>query len=407
MSETNEFYLPEEILITYIFLRLPIKSLLRLKSVNKRFNSIISSPYFAKRHLKNSTSSNNNKNTHLLINHKTCFLSFDFESFKSGNYWDCSPFNEDGDIVDDKPGLARIIKGNFEALHSYIFAIGSCDGLVCLKTKFDFMHVWNPTTLACRKIPFIRRYNKKEDAVWGFGRVTNGRDYKIVQIHQNTKNNEKTIEIFSLLENSWTISQEKLEGIGEKPKLFGFGVSLNDVIYWLYSAAYYRYYDEFYDQRTEEYHRWWIIGLDLVKRTIKRVPLPEGEPEGIKIAPSMYVMEERLYACWEISGNHVVEVATLKEEGETSSWIKLYQLSHDIVPCYLYSEKSVANVTIKSRFAVEPYFDSDDGDRRHRDTLLFIDPARELKEDVLKLRIPSSRNVVSYTESLISPFCNS
>ncbi|XP_074284092.1 uncharacterized protein LOC141608647 [Silene latifolia] len=179
-----------------------------------------------------------------------------------------------------------------------------------------------------------------------------------------------------------------MEGFGEKPQLSGLGLSVNNVTYWSYLA-----------QANGKYV-WWIVGFDLVTHKLKRIPIPMWVTGGFKNRPIMYVMEGRLCACWEISDSHVVEVATLKEEGATSSWIKLHQLSHDIVLRYMkyFYDQGVPNITTKNRFAVR--------DTRNRDTILFIDPVQESCKDVLKLRVPNSSKIFNYTESLISPFCN-
>ncbi|KAM3249134.1 hypothetical protein P3L10_010903 [Capsicum annuum] len=111
--------LPEE-LITEILLKLPIKSLLKFRSVCKSWLELISSPEFVKNHLLLSTT---NKD----YNHHGILLKF--ASKNEHGVKDCSLrvvlyHPETGALVDlDYPGKNR---------HDHPFLVDSVNGLVCL-----------------------------------------------------------------------------------------------------------------------------------------------------------------------------------------------------------------------------------------------------------------------------------
>ncbi|KAK9724762.1 hypothetical protein RND81_05G096300 [Saponaria officinalis] len=389
MSEIDEFYFPEEVFTTNILVRLPIKSLLRFKCVNKRFYSIICSPYFARLHLNELPASQLNR--HLLIKHKTIFLSFDFDSLRAAARADCCPFRYRGGFFEDGSRLASIIESKFDVRHSYIFAVGSCDGLVCVEAGEPYLlYIWNPTTLECREIR-VPEGQEKYGVVYGFRCDTSVKnDYKVVRICQKMSKRETIIiQVFSLSENSWTSSHEQLDGYGERPELTGIGVSVNDITYWLYKA--------YETDDIQEVH-WWIIGYEWVTRKMKRVPpLPEWQMSGSQCPPMMYVMEGRLCACWRTNKNDdYLNVGMMKE----GSWMKLYVITQSyVVYAMKFGHQGMHNITDKGSFAIQVGQTEED--------ILLVDLTRKPPRDARSLRIPSSANLVNYTQTLVSPFVQS
>ncbi|GAB4826229.1 hypothetical protein Ancab_009094 [Ancistrocladus abbreviatus] len=104
--------LPQELIFTEILTRLPATSLLRLKSVCRQWNSMISTAQFAKLHLRRISSNP--------FTHTRCFI-------KSSDSFHLL------DLGTDIPGLNAL----FDATNFGIddvrsaFPIGSCNGLVC------------------------------------------------------------------------------------------------------------------------------------------------------------------------------------------------------------------------------------------------------------------------------------
>ncbi|KAM3326670.1 hypothetical protein P3S67_001796 [Capsicum chacoense] len=120
--------LPED-LITETLLRLPVKSLLKFRSVSKSWLSLIRSPEFVKNHLLLSATNKDYKHHSLM--------------FKNG-FKDCSltalvyvSFVEVNNL--DYPG--KNLKGRPQI-------VGSVNGLICLAIRvfyeLDDLYLWNP-----------------------------------------------------------------------------------------------------------------------------------------------------------------------------------------------------------------------------------------------------------------------
>ncbi|KAL3642419.1 hypothetical protein CASFOL_013234 [Castilleja foliolosa] len=186
---------PEEIMLC-ILTRLPVKSILRFKSVCKPWLELFSTPEFIKLHQGQFSSDSKNK---FFIAHKfnqsgnnTPNLSFfNIESNEKKPTFVGSPF---GDVETDM--------------------VGCCNGLICiierLRCRREAICIWNPALNLSKTVslPSIAR-RSGESVSLGFGYDAETDDYKVVRIlsWESLKSEENMIngaEVYSVNADSWT-----------------------------------------------------------------------------------------------------------------------------------------------------------------------------------------------------------
>lgn len=113
-QKTTAADLPEEILRREILTRLPIKSVVRFKSVCKSWLSLFSNSQFVKQHHTNHSTQNPNDYDCLIVDKGTKFVI-----------------------------LSRYKETKLLAIDNTFFLIGSINGLVCLRRGIKFS-LWNP-----------------------------------------------------------------------------------------------------------------------------------------------------------------------------------------------------------------------------------------------------------------------
>lgn len=187
-------WLPQDVIIYHILLRLPVKTLLRLKSVSKSWLSLISSPDFIEIHLAKSTNDPDLTHSHLLV------------SFV--------PFAPNGE-PENLPGLVKFTSFSLYSLlkkmvtkpieHDYLGAkfmsiVGHCRGLVCVVVdQYDVM-LWNPSTRKSRRLPKL----EYQPSRYGFGYDELTNDFKVVAIFSCTYP-ECGASIYCSKTDCWTV----------------------------------------------------------------------------------------------------------------------------------------------------------------------------------------------------------
>ncbi|KAM7280693.1 hypothetical protein ACFE04_007827 [Oxalis oulophora] len=192
----NQQRLPVELLMTEVFSRLPVKSLLRFKSLSKPICSTIDSPDFIKLHITNSLTHNLN----LLITdrHRDEFImSFDFnDSLTENNYVNVLLQNP----LKTQPQHA-------------IKRMGLCNGILCLVRSDGDIALLNTATRKHHILPHLSQGLLKDRCCvgavfcYGFGYDHLNDDYKVVRIAQFTDIYAKCMHcevmIYSLKQNAW------------------------------------------------------------------------------------------------------------------------------------------------------------------------------------------------------------
>ncbi|XP_022861358.1 F-box/kelch-repeat protein At3g23880-like [Olea europaea var. sylvestris] len=186
----NFGYIPEDIIIN-IFLRLPVKTLLRFKCVCKSWCSIIASCSFIYEHLDMALA--DSRKARLLVMHRSSETS---EFFLFPNDQLMTPTH-------------LTIHTKFPP---YLRIMGPCHGLLCLSNDDNSeLCLWNPATREIKyipesPIPIPSEVDEYEFAEFGFGFDCKTRDYKVVKLlkkHCEDRDNDYHVELYTLSTNSW------------------------------------------------------------------------------------------------------------------------------------------------------------------------------------------------------------
>ncbi|XP_074284067.1 F-box/kelch-repeat protein At3g23880-like [Silene latifolia] len=188
----------DDLIIEEILIRLPIKSVLRFKSVSKQWYSTLSSSDFANAHLKRSPFSHPSApvTTLFIMGHMSCYVfSYDDDQISS---------NFEDNLVK--------LDVEFSVEKDHVELTGCCNGLICLTHVSDKTFIlWNPATRKLHKYA-SHRYLKllfdkaiKVYTAHGFGYLSSVDDYKYVIILTVYQGNaiSDIVCIFSLRENRW------------------------------------------------------------------------------------------------------------------------------------------------------------------------------------------------------------
>ncbi|XP_060206774.1 F-box protein CPR1-like isoform X2 [Lycium barbarum] len=209
--------LPEEI-ITEILTRLPVKSLLKFRSVSKSWLALISSPQFINTHL--SLSKNKEDTHHILISGSSGAKRIFKECSISSLFYD---------------SVTQVLDLDFPIENRIDFTV-SCNGLIFLADYIKYSLLWNPTTRKHKNLPdFKPRFKKNYYVIYGFGYDEFRDDYKVVGISYGSDGVE--VKVYSLKSDSWTSVDYCWEilnapGSSQKMKLYGTGLFANGKLHW-------------------------------------------------------------------------------------------------------------------------------------------------------------------------------
>ncbi|XP_074283646.1 F-box/kelch-repeat protein At3g23880-like [Silene latifolia] len=207
--------LPFDLVTQHILTRLPIKSIVRFKSVSKIWYSTLSSSRFAFDHFKFPKPSTTQS---LLIRSDNKFQIMSYE-------------NAEIDLVN--------IEVDFDVGDENVVLVGSCNGLVCLGSTSGRMFIlWNPITREFHNYfeSEISSFAIKECMVtWGFGYVSEVDDYRIVRIYDDVFCTFR-VDVYSTRFSKWrrihdevshNFSDGRIDSQLRRP-----GVLFNETLYW-------------------------------------------------------------------------------------------------------------------------------------------------------------------------------
>ncbi|KAK1353430.1 F-box domain-containing protein [Heracleum sosnowskyi] len=202
-----------------ILCRVPVKYLLRCRSVSKGWCSLIDSTPFVKKQLKQALECNAGG---LIINQGGQFyLAEDFRT----------SFDADDVVAEEisEPLKARISGADF---------VGAANGLICVsKNKMKEVYIFNPSTRKLKKVPgapaeFPRSFHMAETCLCGFGYDHLNDDYKVVKIAEcYFQFRGKMAIVYSLKTNSW----KRIENVPDNnTRFFGnWGMFASGALHWL------------------------------------------------------------------------------------------------------------------------------------------------------------------------------
>ncbi|KAK9160751.1 hypothetical protein Syun_007092 [Stephania yunnanensis] len=274
--------LPQEI-IEGILSRLPVKSLLRFRCVSKSWHKLIADPNFIKIHLNQANLNNNIK----------IMLKSDFI---------CSVDNNE--VCDQIVNLHH----PFEAPIRGAEILGSCNGLVCIKSDKEVIWLWNPSTREHKKLPEIpvEFSGSNFSIVYGFGYDPITDDYKVVRVYSYDDDDDvrhSEVKVYLLSLNSWKV-------IPDIPyeSYYRAGRLLNGALHWVATRC------NALDESSL------IISFDIGDEVFREVPLPEfedgkGQVNVAVLAGCLCILRHcKLH----------LEVWVMKRYGVGESWTRLF-----------------------------------------------------------------------------------
>ncbi|XP_076891861.1 F-box protein CPR1-like [Bidens hawaiensis] len=299
--KTLQTNLPTDI-AAELLLRLPVESVLRCKSVCKSWYSLIYDPQFVKSHLAISTRSNNHHR--LIYNTKVLRDSRQILKLKTCNLRDVLYDNSINNALDIDYPLRDPLK--------YVYAIASCNGLLCMAIMDELLFIWNPSTRKSYRLP-PTGYRKEFGSyvLYGFGYDESTDDYKVVELSFNNKDKRETlVKIYSLKSGNW----KKIDAIPHCFTNTFLGNFSNGALHWV---------------TTKGLGPWAIISLDLAKESFGEVlqPLYDEGDKDLRLG----CLNEWLCVLCDYRGTRA-DIWVMKDYGVKDSWTKLVSIPYLNVP---------------------------------------------------------------------------
>lgn len=290
--------LPEEILFD-ILTRLPIKSLLRCKSLSKDWLQLISNPGFVQLHMEHAK-----QNKQKIL----------FASSKSG----ISNIHS----LESETLHSPLVSYNFR-LPGALFMVGTCNGLVCLSDYKTIVVLCNPATREHFSILFdkfdVSPDNFEEEFCLGFGHDPVSDEYKILRIdfsyHKSADDDLYTentnVYVYTLGSKSWRKT--------ESPFRFDKGIASLPYV----SGALHVFERNSDCRLNSKQYVSSIIMFDLESEKFKSTPLPHTKGEGL--IPGVF------QGCFSVSAFRLegrnVDIWLMKKHGMMESWTKVFSIS--------------------------------------------------------------------------------
>ncbi|GAU13408.1 hypothetical protein TSUD_127040 [Trifolium subterraneum] len=289
-------------LVEEILCRSPVKLLLQLQCVCKSWNSLISDPRFAKKHL---SMSRHLRLHYLNYSHPlgmytitSCPLQY-VSTAMSTNFTHLNYPSDDIDV-------------DYRSFYAHHEIVGSCNGIIFL-TQQTMLILWNPSIRKAKKLPsFEEPYYGVPYGSYGFGYDLVTGNYKVVALLRPSSSSshdlvrKAQVKIHTLGTNFWKkIGDFPFDSI---PDIVAARF-LSGAINWLASK------------------RWgvspcFIVSLDLGTESYQKVSLPPHFEEVDVCSLSLNVLMDCLCI---ISGH---DVWIMKEYGNKESWTKLYTVPY-------------------------------------------------------------------------------
>lgn len=272
-------YVQEE-LIEEILSRLPVKTLMRFKTVSRSWNNLIAETRFWKSHLKQSV--------------------IDHNRIKIMNFHDCHTTLA-YDATTGRPVDAD------EAYHDVCF-LAYCNGLFCISIAQD-VFLWNPSTKQTRRISNSEIQFPTRSCTWasvffGLGYHSGSDDYKLVRISMFDGIYFQTeVKVYSRNSDTW-------RRIQDFPYEFPFGcpgVYVNGCLHWIV-------------QMWDDVRHHKVAVLDLADESYGLIPLPKFRCRDLYF--QIGSLDEKLvvfYSC----NHYTSDIWFLKEHDRAESWTRI------------------------------------------------------------------------------------
>ncbi|KAM7507977.1 hypothetical protein LguiA_018430 [Lonicera macranthoides] len=242
-------YLLQDVLIE-IFLRLSVKTLLRLKCICKSWSALIENPSFVSWHLND-----------IIYTKDKDFLAIIYrDGYTKEDV--CTLF------TDKKPKMSVSLRINLTR-QCYILIMGPCNGLFCMYDYFDDLYLSNPATreikcLPKSSIPCPLQHIYICDK-FGFGFDSKTGDYKVIRLLSCSLEEERCeyqIELYTLSTNSWRKINVVVPGFVYED--YDSAMYLNGVYHWWVEPMGLTKYSENV-----------IFSFDMASECFETTPLPQ------------------------------------------------------------------------------------------------------------------------------------
>ncbi|KAK9943166.1 hypothetical protein M0R45_008784 [Rubus argutus] len=206
-------YFPED-LMQKIFLRLPVKSLIKSTAVCKSWMSLIKSSTFIQSHLLSTIDSNYKNDTHLILQSASSYSVRDRRIHHHHCLrWDSPEFSE----------YSKLLNPVVVNRNRNLSVVGTCNGLVCLQSDTSFHSdrsptlLWNPSIRKIVILPSPPTSFTSDDhylkfTTHGFGYDSHSGDYKILRIvtlidpdsdSDSDSSGDFEVQVYSLARGCW------------------------------------------------------------------------------------------------------------------------------------------------------------------------------------------------------------
>jgi F-box interacting protein len=296
-------YLSED-LLRDILLRLPVKPLVRFRSVSKSWSALLKSRDFTTTHLSRSA----NHGCHLLVNSEGA--ENHTMSLISSEALDVA-----AKIENPEKGKVRLIM------------VGSCNGLVCLYQNYWLIRLWNPATREHKILPTPRitpTFPSTSSPRFSIGFGCHLNDYKLVRIVYSKHPDERQVEVYSTSIGCWRSIDAIVPCFIEQRMC---SVILKGVPYWLGFGPFWE--DTRFGQgepRRDEF----VVSFDMGKEVFRQVHVPYAEGSYSDYSKKLGVLNESLaiiyYPCREQVSNFIDFWVMTKDHGVDECWIKAQRI---------------------------------------------------------------------------------
>ncbi|XP_074266009.1 F-box protein CPR1-like [Silene latifolia] len=275
-----------DFVLTEILPKLPSKSLIRYKSVSKSFKTLISSPSFIRRHLRESISSSTNR---LLVIPSTSSVLYIFNL--------------------DPP--SSVASATFRWSEGDISVVGACNGLILITCYVATLMILNPSTRTYVDIIWASRSDN-----FGFGFDEATEDYKIVNVSDVHSGNGNVVKkrittVYSVNLGTWKVVDQMLPDDSMEDRFGGVLID-NCLLHWMFWSP------------SKKKRR--IGCFDIrVEKWVDDVMLPEYyyNSEQKKYLLDFGVVDGRLFSSFENRVSSCYDVWVMKVYGVSESWVKL------------------------------------------------------------------------------------
>ncbi|PWA88863.1 F-box associated interaction domain-containing protein [Artemisia annua] len=301
-------------IIVNILCRLPVKLLLRYKSVCKLWCSLISDSYLIKSHLSLSTSNSHYAHHQLILT----ISSFNINLLSCGLYEVMCDHKSVNVLELDHP-FKRPRSSKFSEPYPELI-VGSCNGLLCVAIDHHSLYIWNPSTRKSNLLPYRGRLKVWDgwSVMYGFGYDESSNDYKVVKVYYNDTYDTE-VKIYSLKSGFW----RKVGKFPCSPRRSkgAFGMFLNGALHWGITKQY------------GPSLLWTIVSLDLAKETFNEILQPVYDDSKYLTSLdtirgfSLGVLGEWLCVLRDYLGKHA-DVWVMKVYGVKDSWTRLVSIPH-------------------------------------------------------------------------------